>query len=97
MLGKIARINELLGPKDKLASYDYLINLVTQLYVAQKNARENVVEAKIKSKNHNKKINLQTFKLEDLFKPEDVFLLKGPKSDKSIYRIPRSFRNIKPK
>jgi len=67
VLGKIGRINELLGPKDKLASYDYLINLVTQLYVVQKNARENVVEAKIKSKNHNKKINLQTFKLEDLF------------------------------
>jgi len=35
VFGKIARIssNELLVPKDKLASYDdYLINLVTQLY-----------------------------------------------------------------
>ncbi|KYN33838.1 hypothetical protein ALC56_11810 [Trachymyrmex septentrionalis] len=63
VFGKIVRIlsNELLGPEDKLANYnDYLINLVTQLHVMQKNARENVVEAKIKSKKHyDKKINPQ--------------------------------------
>ena len=51
IFGKIARIpsNEILAPDDKLATYDeYLINLVTQLHSIQKNARETVVEAKIK-------------------------------------------------
>ena len=71
VFGKIVRIlsNELLGPEDKLANYnDYLINLVTQLHVMQKNARENVVEAKIKSKKHyDKKINPQTVKPSCIF------------------------------
>jgi len=64
VFGKIARVpsNEFLSPEDKLANYD-LINLVTQLHTIQTNARENVVEAKIKSKKHyDKKINPQTFK-----------------------------------
>ena len=46
ILSKIARIliNELLSPEDKLANYDdYLINLVTQLHVMQKNAREKML------------------------------------------------------
>lgn len=81
VFGKIARIpsNELLGPEDKLTTYDeYLINLVTQLYAIQTNARENVIEAKHKSKKYyDKKINPQTFKPGD-----QVFLLKGPKPGK---------------
>jgi len=80
MFSKIARIpsNELLGPKDNLASCnEYLINLVT-LHIIQGNAHKNIVEAKIKSKKHyDKKINPQ------LFKPNDhVLLLKGPKPGK---------------
>jgi len=78
VFGKIARVpsNELLSPEDKLANYDeYLINLVTQLHAIQTNARENVIEAKVKSKKHyDKKINPRTFKPGDR-----VFLLKGPK------------------
>jgi len=81
IFGKIARIpsNEPLASGDKLATYnEYLVNLVSQLHAIQKNARENVVEAKIKSKRHyDKKINPQTFKLGD-----QVFLLKGPKPGK---------------
>jgi len=81
VFGKIARIpsNELLPSRDKLINYDdYLINLVTQLHAIQINARENIVEAKFKSKKHyDKKINLQTFKPGDY-----VFLLKGSKPDK---------------
>lgn len=77
VFGKIARIpsNEILVPDDKLANYsEYLVNLVTQLHTIQKNARENVVEAKFKSKKHyDKKINPQTFKPGD-----QIFLLKGP-------------------
>jgi len=81
VFGKIARIpsNEPLAPDDKLSNYnDYLINLVTQLHSIQANARENVIEAKEKSKKHyDKKINPQTFKPGD-----QVFLLKGPKPGK---------------
>jgi len=81
VFGKIARIpsNELLPPKDKLSNYDdYLINLVTQLHAIQTNAREKLVEAKIKSKKHyDNKINPQTFKSGDY-----MFLLKGSKPDK---------------
>ena len=59
---KITRIpsNKLLAPDDKLASYNnYLINLIMQLHFIQTNARENVEEAKLKSKKHyNGKINL---------------------------------------
>jgi len=66
VFGKIAKVpsNELLSPEDKLANYDeYLINLVTQLHTIQMNARENVVETKIKSKKYyDKKINPRTFK-----------------------------------
>jgi len=68
VFGKIARIpsNELLTPKDKLASYNnYLINFVTQFHAIQTNARKNVVEAKFKSKKYyDRKINPQTFKPE---------------------------------
>ncbi|KAM0730323.1 Retrovirus-related Pol polyprotein from transposon 17.6 [Formica fusca] len=81
VFGKIARVpsNELLPPGDKLANYDeYLINLVTQLHAIQGNARDNVIQAKIKSKNYyDRKINPQTFKPGD-----QVFLLKGPKPGK---------------
>jgi len=81
VFGKIVRIpsNELLPPEDNLSNCDdYLINLVTQLHAIQTNARENIIEAKIKSKKHyDKKINPQTFKPGDY-----VFLLKGPKSGK---------------
>jgi len=43
----------MLGTEDKLANYDeYLINLVTQLHTIQRNARENIVAAKIKSKKY---------------------------------------------
>ena len=81
VFGKIARIpsSEGLAPNEKLANYDeYLINLVTQLHTIQKNARENVIEAKNKSKKYyDKKINPQTFKPGD-----QVFLLKGPKPGK---------------
>ena len=81
VFGKIARIpsNELLGPEDKLATYDdYLINLITQLHGIQTNARENVINAKVKSKEHyDKKINPQVFRPGDY-----VFLLKGPKPGK---------------
>ena len=81
VFGKIARIpsNELLAPEDKLSNYnEYLINLVTQLHTIQGNARENVINAKQKSKEHyDKKINPQTFKPGD-----HVFLLKGPKPGK---------------
>jgi len=65
VFGKIARIpsNELLALEDKLASYNDLINLVTQLNAIQTNARKNVVEAKFKSKRYyDRKINPQTFK-----------------------------------
>jgi len=75
VFGKIVKIpsNKLLPPKDKLSNYnDYLINLVTQLHAIQTNARENIVEAKIKSKKrYDKKINSQTCKPGDY-----VFLLK---------------------
>lgn len=77
VFGKIARIpsNEQLALEDKLANYDdYLINLVTQLHTIQSNARENVIEAKHKSKKiYDKKVNPR------IFRPGDhVFLLKGP-------------------
>lgn len=74
--------------KDKLASYDeYLVNLITQLHTIQKNARENVIKAKIKFKKNMIKryLNSQTFRPGD-----QVFLLKGPKLGKfgeNIYRF----------
>jgi len=72
VFGKIARIpsNEPLGPKDKLLSYDeYLINFVTQLHTIQTNARENVVEAKVKSKKYTmiKKLTLKPSNLEIMY------------------------------
>ena len=63
VFGKIARVpsNELFNPENKLANYnDYLINLVTQLHAIQTNARENVIEAKIKFSNQK---NITTRKL----------------------------------
>jgi len=52
--------------------------LITQLNIIQKNARENIVEAKFKSKKcYDEKINLRTFKPGNY-----VFLLKGPKPGK---------------
>jgi len=61
VFGKITRTpsNELLDPEDKLANYDdYLINNISYATPCQKNACENIVEAKIKSKKrYNKKIN----------------------------------------
>lgn len=81
VFGKIARIpsNEPLALDDKLGSYDeYLISLVTQLHNIQGNARENVIQAKVKSKKYyDRKVNPQTFKPGD-----QVFLLKGPKPGK---------------
>ena len=61
VFGKIARVpsNEPLISDNKLATYDdYLIDLVS----IQRNARKNVVEAKLKSKKYyDRKINPQTF------------------------------------
>jgi len=82
VFGKIARVpsNELLNPEDKLANYDdYLINLITQFHAIQTNARENVVEAKVKSKKRYKKINPQKFKPGDYV----IFIKEAGKSGKS--------------
>ena len=81
MFGKLARLpssDPPLEPK-KLETYDqYLTKLITRLHEMRGIARQNLINAKEKSKfYYDKNINLQDFKVGD-----NVFLLEGGKIHK---------------
>ena len=78
IFGRLARLpsSEPLEPKEQSLTYnDYITKLNKQLYNIQNIARENLVEAKYKSKYYyDKRTNLKEFKIGD-----SVWLLKGRK------------------
>lgn len=81
VFGKLARTpsSEPLQMEDKLPTYDdYLVKLVTQLHEIRRIARENLIRAKLKSKErYDKNLNVRQFKVGDY-----AFLKSGPKPKK---------------
>lgn len=96
VFGRLARLpsNDPLEPEKESTYDEYLIKLVTRLHELQTLARDNLISAKLKSKQiYDRKIKPQTLKIGDF-----VFLLKGPKPGKleDHYTGPHEVLEISP-